>query len=52
MNDAKFNQLYNEGQTIGTSALNTADELEKLHSLKEKGIITNEEFEQRKKKLL
>ena len=29
-----------------------ADELEKLHSLKEKGVITEEEFLERKRKLI
>ena len=32
--------------------LNIADELEKLHSLKEKGVITSDEFETKKKRLL
>ncbi len=30
----------------------TAEELEKLHSLKEKGVITQEEFENKKTQLL
>lgn len=32
--------------------LNVADELEKLHGLKEKGVITSDEFETKKKRLL
>lgn len=32
--------------------INVADELEKLHNLKEKGVITPEEFETKKKRLL
>ena len=31
---------------------NVADELEKLHSLKEKGVITSDEFDAKKKRLL
>ena len=31
---------------------NVADELEKLHNLKEKGVITSDEFESKKKRLL
>ena len=33
-------------------AVSVTHEIEKLHDLKEKGVITAEEFEQRKKKLL
>ncbi len=36
----------------GSNVSSEADELEKLHSLMEKGIITKEEFESKKKKLL
>ncbi len=32
--------------------LNTADEIEKLHNLKEKGIISEAEFESKKRKIL
>jgi len=35
-----------------TASFSTADEIEKLFSLKEKGAITLEEFEERKSKLL
>jgi len=35
-----------------TNSVSSADEIEKLHSLMEKGILTNEEFEKKKKKLL
>ncbi len=34
------------------SGISIADELNKLNSLKEKGIITQEEFEKKKKELL
>lgn len=32
--------------------INVADELEKLYNLKEKGVITSDEFETKKKRLL
>ena len=38
--------------TENTHQPSIADELTKLHALKEKGIITNEEFEKQKNKLL
>lgn len=50
MSDAAFNAKYNKD--IKLSSVNTADELEKLHALKEKGIITALEFETKKKQLL
>lgn len=52
MEDNKFNNLYNDGKVASTSAINTAEELEKLHSLMKKGILTEAEFQQRKEKLL
>lgn len=49
--EEKFNSKYNKGKlTEGT--INTAEELEKLHALKEKGILTEAEFQTRKSKLL
>lgn len=36
----------------GTDTISEADELEKLASLKDKGIITPDEFEAKKKKIL
>lgn len=50
MDDATFNLKYNNGQGVPVAGM--ADELEKLHSLKERGIITPEEFEARKRRLL
>ncbi len=50
MDDTTFNLKYNNGQ--GVAVAGAADELEKLYSLKEKGIITAEEFEARKRRLL
>jgi len=35
-----------------TSSLSSADEIEKLHSLMKKGILSKKEFEEKKKKLL
>lgn len=35
-----------------TGQVSTADEIEKLHLLKEKGILTQEEFQEKKKNLL
>lgn len=51
MDEQNFNNKYNRG-TIATSGVNTADELEKLFTLKEKGVITEAEFASRKAKLL
>lgn len=53
IDDAKFNAKYNQGKVVDTTArINTAEELEKLHGLKVKGVITEEEFQARKVKLL
>lgn len=53
MDDQKFNDLYNGGKgSSSTPVLNTAEELEKLHELMKKGILTEAEFQQRKEKLL
>lgn len=38
--------------TLDNKKLNVADELEKLHGLKERGVITPDEFETKKKRLL
>jgi TM2 domain-containing membrane protein YozV len=50
MDDNAFNAKYNNNFT--KSPVNVSDELEKLYKLKEKGIITMEEFEYKKKQLL
>lgn len=53
MDDKTFDMKYNSNvNLIDKSTVNVSDELEKLYNLKEKGIITNEEFEERKRKLL
>ena len=55
MSNEEFNNRYNGGKkpnNIGTISTKTADELEKLHALKNKGILTEKEFQERKKKLL
>jgi len=51
MNEDAFNDKYNKGK-INSSGINTADELERLHGLKVKGVITDDEFQLRKAKLL
>ena len=53
MSEENFNSKYNKGVVPGVIAhMNTADELEKLYSLKERGAITETEFQNRKAKLL
>lgn len=53
MDDKTFDAKYNANiGLIDKNTINVSDELEKLYNLKEKGIITNEEFEEKKKKLL
>jgi TM2 domain-containing membrane protein YozV len=53
MSEESFNEKYNKGKITGAPiGINTATELEKLFELKEKGVLTQEEFEQRKLKLL
>ncbi len=52
MEDNLFNEKYNGGKVSSFSNVNTAEELEKLHTLMEKGIITEYEFQKRKEKLL
>lgn len=58
MSDAAFNAKYNgvsmgnQGGLHGNFHKNTADELEKLHDLKNKGVLSEEEFQSRKDKLL
>lgn len=51
MNDNTFNEKYNLGK-IASTGVNTADELERLHGLKVKGVISEHEFQTRKAKLL
>ena len=51
MDEKAFNDKYNNGK-IGTTGVNTSDELERLHGLMVKGVITENEFQVRKAKLL
>ena len=51
MSEESFDKKYNK-VTRSTISVNTADELEKLHNLKEKGVLTEQEFQVRKAKLL
>lgn len=53
MDDATFNSKYNGQSAISVRVnSNTAEELEKLHGLMLKGIITEEEFKIKKAKLM
>lgn len=53
MSDNDFNAKYNSGNAfVSSGTVNTAEELEKLYSLKERGILTDQEFQARKAKLL
>jgi len=57
MSDEAFNQEYNKGMAplMGYAyapSANVGDELTKLHELKEKGVLTEQEFIARKAKLL
>jgi TM2 domain-containing membrane protein YozV len=56
MSDESFNKKYNAAATTIMNTPNNhgsiSDELEKLHTLKEKGIITEAEFRMKKSKML
>lgn len=56
MSDEAFNMKYNKGvQPLvlnGMGAVSSSDELEKLFNLKEKGVISQDEFEKRKARIL
>ncbi|HEV7348407.1 NINE protein [Telluribacter sp.] len=49
--DAKYNQGVQQ-PTYGASTTNVADELSKLNSLKQQGVLTEDEFQARKAKIL
>ena len=49
MSDKDFDKKYNADQV---EALSVTEEIKKLYELKEKGIITQEEFDLKKKTLL
>lgn len=51
MDEEKFNDTYNRSAGL-VAKRDVSDELEKLHGLKEKGVISSEEFEKRKTQLL
>lgn len=51
MDEKAFNDKYNNGN-ISTTGVNTSEELERLHGLMIKGVISEEEFQVRKTKLL
>ncbi len=52
MSDQEFNLKYNDGKAPALSSrVGTADEIMKLNDLREKGIISDEEFHQRKSRL-
>lgn len=52
MDTQKFNVKYNTGESMLKNPANIADELQKLSELKDKGILTEEEFIKRKNILL
>lgn len=53
MNENDFNAKYNQEEILTIDANNNvAEELEKLYSLKERGIITQLEYDKRKSKLI
>lgn len=51
MTDEKFNEKYNQGIAMPASSTN-ANTLEKLFELKEKGVISESEFQEQKSRLL
>jgi hypothetical protein len=52
MSDKEFQKEYGNGLTINEPSVTYLDELTKLADLKEKGVLTEEEFQSRKKELL
>lgn len=54
MSDDAFDAKYNTAQhfTKNQNGTSNADELEKLYNLKEKGIISEEDFQKKKSKLI
>jgi len=53
MDDKKFNEKYNAAITVQSdNSYSAADEIKKLYEMKEKGIITQDEYELKKKLLL
>lgn len=52
MSDDDFNKKYNSDIVTANSVHSCTEEIKKLYELKEKGIITQEEFELKKKTIL
>ena len=56
MSEERFNKIYNKGRQFQIipkpSGNSTAHEIEKLYELKERGIISEAEFQSKKNKLL
>lgn len=52
MTDEAFNAKYNHAAGTVAGSFNVSEELEKLHGLKEKGILSESEFTTRKAQLL
>jgi len=52
MREESFQQKYNSSALVNPTAISTVEELEKYARLKEKGHITEEEFQQKKNLLL
>tara|TARA_B100001250_G_scaffold337612_2_gene304434 strand:+ start:781 stop:1182 length:402 start_codon:yes stop_codon:yes gene_type:complete len=55
MSDQEWADKYNNGELQASPRSNTADtadELEKLHELKSKGVLTEKEFQDKKEQLL
>jgi TM2 domain-containing membrane protein YozV len=53
MDEKKFNSKYNqEGTSFQRQQTNSADEIERLYGLKERGIISETEFQMKKTQLL
>ena len=52
MDEEEFNEKYNDGNRSISTKMDNIDALEKLYSLKEKGVISEEEFQSSKKNLL
>ena len=50
--DEAFNRKYNPGAQLPVAVLNVADELSKFSALKDQGVITDLEFQNRKSVLL
>jgi TM2 domain-containing membrane protein YozV len=52
MSEEEFNRKFNGQVAMANATKDVATEIGKLHDLRSKGAITEEEYEERKKKLL